>query len=211
MIRLYYTVPSEGLETISLDSFSSYRLRRLSSLRPKTNRLESIAAEMLLIHAMRNIQPDCSLPLRIVCSEYGKPLFADSSLHFSLSHTEGLVVCAVGDRDLGVDAERKHPYNEALVRRFFTEKEQAILLESEDPADCFIRLWTLKESYLKALGCGLIRPLDSFSINLSPTIELEGDATVGFWQRCIYGVYVSLCVPGCCIPFPDIIEEVKLP
>ncbi|MFQ9702537.1 MAG: 4'-phosphopantetheinyl transferase family protein [Enterocloster clostridioformis] len=70
----------------------------------------------------------------------------------------GLVVCAVADRALGVDTERIRPFKEGLMRRVCSESERGFVLEGRSEAarqERFFRLWTLKESFVKAIGRGL--------------------------------------------------------
>lgn len=210
MLRLYYADPPEDLSTVSREAFSDYRRERLASLRNPEGRRLSTAAELLLIHAVQAAEPGCTLPLRLRTNAYGKPMLTDGDLHISLSHTADFVVCAVGDRELGVDAEKPRAYREALVRRFFCPEEQAFLRSSPDPDEDFTLLWTLKESYLKALGCGLNRPLDSFCVCMEPEPRLVGDTDTGFWHTKLKDTYISLCVPGVPRPVPERVEEIRL-
>jgi len=89
------------------------------------------------------------------------------ALEFNLSHTEGMILCAVtAGCPIGVDVEDSFRTAECLplARRFFHPTETALL--ENLPADqlllAFYRLWTLKEAYLKALGAGLTGSLDAF-------------------------------------------------
>ena len=69
--------------------------------------------------------------------------------------------------------------------RFFTPEEQDYVFEQPDRIqDRFYRVWTGKESYLKYLGTGLRKSLDSFSV-LSPDIA-----------RMLRGWYLP---DGCCV------------
>lgn len=106
----------------------------------------------------------------------GKPLLAHEDalrthLTFNLSHTTGLVACAVGHNvELGVDVERVAGRSDmmALSERFFASIEASALRgldEFERPAR-FIETWTLKEAFTKAIGEGLSCPLDTFSFIL---------------------------------------------
>lgn len=104
-----------------------------------------------------------------------KPFLEDSVLEFNLSHTEGLMACSVAGSPVGVDVERvkKGPRARNLARflggRFFSGVESAFLqslpLESQGPS--FIRIFTMKEAYIKALGFGLHFPLSSFTVPLT--------------------------------------------
>ncbi len=84
----------------------------------------------------------------------------DVPLRFNVSHTTGLIVCAVtGTREVGVDVETwDRPRDAAaLAGRFFSAEEaDAVRAGAADAADAlFVRLWTLKEAYVKARGLTL--------------------------------------------------------
>lgn len=104
---------------------------------------------------------------------HGKPFLKDHpGIHFNISHTKGLVVCGLGDEEIGIDVERIRPFQENILKKVLSPKE-LIHLESLRPnqrAEYFFRIWTLKESYGKAVGCGLTKPLTEVSF------ELTGDS-----------------------------------
>ena len=108
--------------------------------------------------------------LKFTCNQYGKPQLQQEPLplRFNLSHTHGLLVLAVSvDAEVGVDVESVSREVEplALAERFFAHAESA-LIEAQTAdlqRDCFFRLWTLKEAYVKARGLGLQLGLDSFA------------------------------------------------
>jgi len=105
---------------------------------------------------------------------YGKPSikpgFIDIPLKFNLSHSENVSVCAIVlNHEIGVDIEyirRKIDLN--IPERFFTQYESAYIksLAEEDRQKAFFRLWTLKESYIKAKGMGLSISLDAFGFDI---------------------------------------------
>jgi 4'-phosphopantetheinyl transferase len=112
--------------------------------------------------------------LRFSYSQYRKPSLAGSerSLCFNLSHSDGLVLFAIAcGRDVGVDVERLRELRdaEAIARRFFSVSENAALrdLPPEQRLEGFYRCWTRKEAFIKALGEGLSRPLDSFDVSIA--------------------------------------------
>jgi 4'-phosphopantetheinyl transferase len=114
--------------------------------------------------------------LTFVFNDHGKPALADPvqgrRLAFNLSHTRGLVACAVAwDVELGVDVEtvRDDPPL-SVAQSYFAGPEIAVLqaLEPGARADAFYATWTLKESFIKARGQGLAIPLDSFAVQLLP-------------------------------------------
>ena len=94
-------------------------------------------------------------------------------LEFSLSHTRGLVVCAVAlGNQVGVDVESRQRQRTLspllLARRYFAPAESAVLarLPPEEQLGAFLAFWTLKEGFVKACGSGLARPLGDFAFSL---------------------------------------------
>lgn len=129
---------------------------------------------------------------------HGKPYLADyPQIYYNISHTRGLVVCAIGDCEVGIDAEWIRPYQERLLSRVLSEGERMQLerVLPEEKEEVFFRFWTLKESYVKAVGCGISIPLADVSF------ILEEDGSVGcsekgcrFWQKKMGVRYiVSVC------------------
>ncbi|KAL6559176.1 hypothetical protein OROHE_006545 [Orobanche hederae] len=105
------------------------------------------------------------------------------ALHFNLSHTDSLVACGVTvDAQVGIDVEEKHRNIKhnivAFARRYFSKHEVQSLAVISDPRVQkmeFMKLWTLKEAYVKALGKGFSgAPFKTF------TIRFEGVAEGGF-------------------------------
>jgi len=120
---------------------------------------------------------------------------AGAGLTFNLAHTEGLVACAIGrGLDVGIDVERLREDVPALelASRFFSPAEVAGLAAGAGSARArrFIELWTLKESYVKAIGQGLSHPLDGFGFALSGSSGLRFEAPAGVdaghWQFVLY-------------------------
>jgi 4'-phosphopantetheinyl transferase len=93
----------------------------------------------------------------------GKPVLVDAARHalwFNLSHcTTHVVVAVAGMPNVGVDVECVHDGLDALgiARRFFAPAEFRRLAASSPKHvdDLFLRLWTCKEAFLKAIGVGL--------------------------------------------------------
>lgn len=99
-------------------------------------------------------------------TEAGKPFVTGpghaADLHFNLSHTDGLVACAVGTSAVGIDVEALERGTDILatVHRAFAPRE---LVPAPD-ARRAVELWTVKEAYLKGLGTGIARHLDRFVV-----------------------------------------------
>ena len=119
-------------------------------------------------------------------NSYGKPCIKNApfqSIHFNLSHTKGMIVCAINKTyEVGVDVEGSRPlkYLEQMSRRNYTEQEYNDIFSLIDPEKRlhrFYTYWTLKESLVKALGCGLSMPLNKvgFQQEVKGSWTLETD------------------------------------
>jgi 4'-phosphopantetheinyl transferase len=113
---------------------------------------------------------------------HGKPFITGPDpaprLHFNLTNTPGLVVCAVSvaHEQLGVDAEYVARRGEtvSIADSYFSAFEVRALrgLAPAEQPRRFFAYWTLKESYIKARGMGLALPLDQFSFHLDDADEI---------------------------------------
>lgn len=92
--------------------------------------------------------------------ELGKPyLITHPNIYFNISHCEGMIFCGLYDKELGIDIEKIRPFSEKIVSKVLTAQEQEILFSVDNQQEVFFRFWTLKESYIKAIGKGLSFPL----------------------------------------------------
>jgi len=109
--------------------------------------------------------------LTLIAGPRGKPTVAagDAAVHFNLSHSAEIAVVAMAPSEVGVDVEalRPVPRAERLAARFFAESERRRLLElPTDRRDrSFLRIWTCKEAYLKAIGTGIGVPLSRVEVD----------------------------------------------
>ncbi|KAA8784075.1 4'-phosphopantetheinyl transferase [Paenibacillus sp. 4624] len=110
-------------------------------------------------------------------NKYGKPaLTHDADVQFNVSHSGDWVALITGSKDeLGVDVEKIAPIDLQIAERFFSSSECQLLDGKPEvmKRETFYRLWTLKESYIKAVGMGLSMPLDSFAI--LPHVQQDGE------------------------------------
>lgn len=107
-------------------------------------------------------------------TESGKPYFPDApDIYFSLSHTTGAVMVAIGDMPCGCDIERTRSYSPRVPLKV-CEKSELLCFD-------FLDCWVLKESYLKISGDRSIdfktlvfsRALDGSIITPSPDISAK--------------------------------------
>lgn len=128
----------------------------------------------LLVEA-REVEP---MPL-IARTETGKPYFPDRpDLHFSLSHSGGLSLCALADTPVGADIELVRPRSKGLPRYALSDREYEWYESRGSRWEDFYILWTLKEARVKCTGEGLFqRPVRKVEVPLiEPGMELTWES-----------------------------------
>ena len=129
------------------------RLKRILRAKRITTQRERVAASLLLMEmkALYNLK---------------------APFLYSLSHSGDKVLCAVEDdrwgaRYLGCDIEKIRSVRENVTKHAFSEEERAFLQVAKDRNKTFTKIWTLKESCVKALRTGLAVPLQKVAFDLS--------------------------------------------
>lgn len=121
-------------------------------------------AHKLLRECLKSRDIAYSEDLRIEKGKYGKPYLAEyPDVKYNISHADGIAACMVSDSECGIDCEKVRNLREGVLRRAFSEREREMIASvAEAERDLlFFRLWTLKESYIKAIGTGLSYPLET--------------------------------------------------
>lgn len=129
---------------------------------------QSEQARRLLDRALQKEYPFVCAPVRVEKDELGKPYLPElPELFVSFTHSGPYVACAFGEKPVGVDLEMwKNRRNlKRVVDKFHPLEREAYEGAPEDKKEeIFYTLWVQKESFVKALGCGLRLPLDSFGM-----------------------------------------------
>ncbi|MCR5522809.1 MAG: 4'-phosphopantetheinyl transferase superfamily protein [Clostridia bacterium] len=182
-----------------LNAMPGFRIKKVESIKVKSEKLLSLGAGVLLSIALK----DCGIDEypEVETGQNGKPFFpAYSGFRFNLSHSGTKAVCVVSSFETGCDVELTEKANLKIANRYFTPNENALINSQKtdyDRRSMFCRLWTLKESYMKATGQGFGLSLSSFSIgfnNGSPFLEypLTEDG-FGFYEFNLNDEYKYSC------------------
>lgn len=166
-------------------SFSTERMQRFASLLCAQERLRwqsfhfprdrliYLTAHGLLrqiLSLYEDVLPDA---WRFREGEHGKPALAEPvagrSLSFNLSHTDGAIAIIVTDGlACGVDVERVDPHIDIdlLASAVHAPTEQQAWRTTPDylKVSRFLETWTLKEAYLKGIGCGIGAGVDCIAL-----------------------------------------------
>jgi 4'-phosphopantetheinyl transferase len=149
-----------------VDRFSRDYLSSDEAARSRTYRSREAAERYVVTRSLVRIVlsdrleiPGREIP--VSRTDTGKPVVA-GGIHFNVTHSADLILVAVSDvRPVGVDIERKRDVARvnALVARWLTDAERNELAQltqrGASSSDAFLRIWSLKEARLKALGVGI--------------------------------------------------------
>lgn len=151
-----------------------------------------VAARMLLRWKYEELWQR-SMP-EIIIGERGKPTFAEGSARFSISHTKGASFCALCDGEVGIDVERIRSVSASVAQRTLSMDEWEQYSGAENPSIEFLKIWTLKEAYVKLTGEGLHGDLRQIAFDFSqPRPRLIERPDLQFWCKQVGDFVLSVC------------------
>ena len=151
------------------DSVSLFRQQKIDRMKHPEDKIRSLGAGLLLQKALSDYGID-EKTAAFETNSNGKPFINCSNnetVQFNLSHSGNYAMCIIGNSPVGCDVERVRKIDLKLADRFFAQSEKEMILSQtteDDKINTFFRLWTLKESYVKAEGQGLSIGLNSFAV-----------------------------------------------
>ncbi len=129
----------------------------------------------------------------------GRPFLPEHpEFFFSLSHSGGWALCAAGFSPVGADIQAVRPVSDALLARFFSEEERALICDDRGA----IRLFSARESCGKLTGRGLSR---SGRISARGGQLFAADCPV-FEPDAPDGFVLTVCAPGADVGKPQILR-----
>jgi 4'-phosphopantetheinyl transferase len=146
---------------------SDDRKQRVKKFFRHEDACRSIVGEVLAKYSVAKAAGISAKTVSFQVDSFGKPhAELEKEIHFSLSHSGSWVVCAVDSGPVGIDVEFIRHYDPDIAKRFYHPNEYAaiIALPEHERTNRFFDLWTIKESYIKAIGKGLSQALDGFEI-----------------------------------------------
>lgn len=162
---------------------------KVSKYQLEIDRWRALLSNLLVRKVLQkelNIDP---YAIKIEIDNYGKPFLNGRERQFNLSHAGEIIVLVTDDKPVGIDIEYVYPLSEInlLLPVCFSEEEQREFFtknNEEEQLNFFFELWTLKESYIKALGKGMQHPLRSFSISAlgEKALLLKPDSEKDLWH-----------------------------
>lgn len=167
-VNLSNQLPQE-LYHLLLSKVSGEKQDRIRRFHRIQDAQRSLVSDVLVRQIITNKLGQKNEDIVFEYNEYGKPaLKQQQDFCFNTSHAGDWVVCAVHSLPVGIDVEHIQPIEFDIAKRFFHLEEYQELMQKEasERLSYFYELWTLKESYIKAVGKGLSIPLNSFSFRI---------------------------------------------
>ncbi len=91
----------------------------------------------------------------------GKPHFDKLNMHFSVSHSDALWTCLMGQSCCGLDVQYIKPCNfQKIAGRFFSENENKYV--AVHGIEGFFEIWAMREAYGKYTGEGFFGTMPDF-------------------------------------------------
>lgn len=167
-IQLIEEAAFEQLKPELLKLLPEENRKKVNAFARSNDSQRSLLGELLARHLLHKATGEPLPDEAFTTGDKGKPAHDGfRGIHFNITHSGEWVAVALSSGSVGVDVERMRKIPEGLARRFFSEAENQWLDSAKSEAeqkDIFFTLWTLKESFLKAIGTGLTKSLSSFTI-----------------------------------------------
>ena len=177
---------SSGTESRAMESvLSEDELIKAAGYRFESVRNEFVCARAILRKILSHYLEIPARDIEFTYGAHGKPFIRSNTggntrnLHFNLSHTHGLALCAISSQnEVGIDIEyvREDIDHEEIVRQFFSPVENIFFQHLPNHAILrfFFKYWTAKEAYVKARGISLVHELESPTV---PSMNIGVHAT----------------------------------
>lgn len=178
-MKIYlYDISQLNIEE-AMEKVSKERKEKASKCRADMDKRRSLGVDLLLSHALKELCPELTVPAKLIADENSKLHiefdghdkaileqsnivgYAGGTIEFSVSHSGKYVALILADdchTEVGIDIEKQKDSKNGIAARFFTEEECAVITTRQR---MFV-YWTLKESFLKAIGLGLKYPMNKF-------------------------------------------------
>ncbi len=137
---------------------SDARKAAVMRLRSDKDKRRSVLGEMLARHGISKLCGIEEEKIEFARTENGKPYALNADIYFNISHSKDIVICAVSDSEIGVDAELIRDIDLRIAKFACTDEDFKYLNETEDSSERklrFFRIWTAKEAYVKYCGTGI--------------------------------------------------------
>lgn len=176
-MKIYYY---ENTVQISLELFNLYLNKlpfhwkeKIISYRRWQDRQASLYGKLLLVEGLKNIGIYLNNHIEFQFSDNNRPSLPDLGIDFNISHTQGIVVCAISEEyKVGIDIEMIREVGLNYFTETMTLTQWKEINSEPDRYSTFFKYWAIKESVLKVDGRGITLPLDIMEVH-DDSIQLD--------------------------------------
>ena len=202
----------EELITMLNQQIEENEVNRIMGIANKDHAFRSAAGSLLLAQMVCRISGYPVSSISIHRYPNGKPFLPDfPNLHFNITHTDHLAVLAIDNHLVGVDIEKVNVARMAVANRFFSEEEKEMLnnCPEDQRNQLFYKLWTIRESFVKAIGIGIFGTMGDFCPELNASGWQVKHTDTGIWNIRHYNLYEDYLV-ALCSKNPVFPEEIEM-
>jgi 4'-phosphopantetheinyl transferase len=151
------------LNNLSDDSWRAYMQQMPDDIRHKIDRYHKwedkqarLFGKLLILRGLQEINNYDGNLEDLSYDKFGR-LFYQGQIDINISHADEYVVCAFASSGrVGIDIEKIKPIDVSEIDRHLTADELENIRSASDPSMEFYKIWTSKESIIKADGRGLL-------------------------------------------------------
>lgn len=125
----------------------------------KWNKQEDVPWQHILADVLKKDYGIENCP-EILRDDMGKPYLEGVPVHFNVSHSGVYMAIAVSKMPVGIDIQETREIKEGMFSKVVQPQESSLI--GKDRQRDFLRLWSLKESFVKAEGKGLRIPMKDY-------------------------------------------------
>jgi 4'-phosphopantetheinyl transferase len=183
------------------DGLWEEKRQRIARMRREADKALALTAHRLLCYALRSVFGATPQPQDFALEPQGKPYLKSlPGVHFSLSHSDGMAMCALHDGPVGADIERLRAVGDGVAERVMSAAERRLYMNAVDRQSLFFQIWTLKEAYAKFSGAGLGVSFASFTVCPSGGSVIT-DTGCAFWMtEPAPGYQAAVCAQSGAVP-----------
>lgn len=163
-----YKITEENFDE-NLGYLPKARQEHVLKFKDRNRQKQSLVATLLLEECLKELGA-LDLYNNVIEDENGQWIIKDSDIHFSISHCNEIVLVAAARFPIGCDIELVKDAKMDVAKRFFSENEVKQIETSVRPELVFYAYWTIKESYLKLTGKGLLGSIEDVEVDDSLTM-----------------------------------------
>lgn len=134
-------------------------------------------------------------PAVIAKKANGKPYFKDfPDVFFNLSHSGDYAVCAVSDKEIGVDIQEYRSITGKLADRILHERECSLYRKLQP--EQLLQIWAAKEAFVKCTGDGLSKDFRELCVDFTAgevTDTVNGKRLQLMLSEAVEGYVLAVC------------------